>query len=444
MSGNEDGHDDDVAAAAAIGAPSGSIDDLAGGRVGARISVGERPPPSVAELLASIADKARRQELERQWRRDKAAAEIAHYRWEIAQEIHRLEDGVSKLDFRRRPFQPTVYQDPSPDLVLYGSAQGPGKTEWMICDMAASAAWGLKVLVVISTKPKRDRFVASRLNPCFAGVGTYAQMIASAKSRGADADSTQLKHFGWGWINLISSTVKRDFTSYPTDKAVTDEHQECEQDNLKLLDDRLSASSYGFQVRIGHPTTHGNEANDNLDWLYQNSDRRVWKVPCPTCGLSQEMGWWTHVIFEKRNKGGAIVDLRPRDPEYKKGGRLDMRPVCQGCHRPMNRLADVEDGAGWEAQNPGPERHGYKFSNLYNSDKRLDVMFGRYSRARFSPRDTQEFVNKQLGEPWSMDGSKINDPMLAGCASGEGTGVPPYRFMPASHFDWRPLLQAGN
>lgn len=420
--------------------PDATLDPRSGA---AQILVGETPMPAVPDdvdtILGSL-DAARRKEQEKQYKRYAAAAEIAKYRWMIANEAHLLEDGIRRLNFDTHRFQRQIYQDAALDLIIFGSAQW-GKTEWILCDIAASAAFGLKVMVVCSKKEKREKFVSSRVNPCFQQVQFYKQMIELAAQRGASADSTTFKHFGYGWINLINGEVAKDFTSHPTDKVTTDEHQECNKNNLELIPDRLSGSPFALQVRVGHPTIEGTEENNNLDWLYKTSNQYQYRVPCGVCRLEQKLTWWDNVVAEKRNKGGAVEWCRPRDEEWKPGGRWDMRPVCTGCHRPMDRL---HEGGFWKEMNPGVERHGYKLSNLYNPNTRLDAMFDRYMRSRFKPRQMGEFVNKQLGEAWSLDGSKVNDAILAACANGDGTGIAPFKFVPANTFDWRPTESFQN
>lgn len=311
-------------------------------------------------------------------------------------------------------------------------------SEWMICDIAASAAWGLKVLVVISKYDKRDKFAAARLDPCFKTVKWYKRMVDLAKGAGRTSDSTRLKHFGDGSINLVAATADRDFTSYAADKVDIDEHQECDQENLAKVDDRMSGSPFRFLWRIGHPDIEGTEENQNLDWLYQHSDRRKWHVPCGTCGQLQVLDWWNHVIHEVRNKHGGIVSLKPRDNEWRRGGKLDMRPVCIHCHRPMNRLSRKGE---WVVEDPEAERHGYKLSNLYNANKRLAELFEQYNVRRHNPALMKEFVNKQLGETFTMSGSRINDTILQMCSSGENSGIAPYRFVPAGAIQWKKIAE---
>lgn len=403
------------------------------------IQVGETPQPTFLQKLAAVVDQSRQEEMAREGRRYGAAQEIAEARWMIATEVHRLEDGVTPLDLGQkgqqgeRPFLADIYRDACLDRIIYGSAQW-GKTEWAICEAVAAASYGMKQLMVISTGPKRDAFASGRLNPCFTAVPMYAQAIREAKHRGGDAESVRLKHFGAGFIKLIAATVPREFTSHPIDSTIIDEHQESNVDNIKLVDDRMSGSWYRGLTRIGHPTTDGTEENGNLDYLFKNSDRRDWRIPCLHCGEVQKLNWWKHIVFEKKNRHGGIVGLRPRDAEWKPGSKLDMRAVCGKCHRPMDRLSRA---GHWHIDNPGHERHGWKISNLYNVNKRVSELFERYSAARYKPHDMKEFVNKQLGEPFSVDGAKITEAILDLCADGESSGIPPFHFRASQNLAWR-------
>jgi hypothetical protein len=406
------------------------------------VAVEESPSIEVGEtkfdpsFVDQFNDEIRQKEIAGLLRQQVAAKEIARMRWNTAQFAHRLADGVTKLDFKTHPFQKEIYQDDSMDLIIYGASQW-GKSEWIVVDLAVSAMCGFKVLMVTSKKEKQWKFVADRLDPCFRTVDMYRIAMEQAGKRNATADSMSLKHFGPGSINLVAASSKDNFTSYTVDKAIIDEHQECDMDNVRMVHDRMTGSWFRGLARVGHPSTAGTEQNENLDWLYLNSDRRVWKIPCKTCKKMQVLGWWSHVIEEVRHRGG-ILSVRPRDAEYKPGGRLDIRPVCDECSRPMDRLTDM---GIWEPQSPGVRRHGYRLSNIVNANVRLDEMLSRYSSARHSANAMQEFWNKQLGLPYDMDGSKINEAMLEACAAGMN-GVKPYRFIPASNFVWRKELGA--
>jgi phage terminase large subunit GpA-like protein len=398
-----------------------------------QIVVGDTP--SVRDLLAAISED-RRIEIEREERRAEMAQKIAQYRWAIASSIHKLKDGRSKLNFESHPFQPTILQDPATDMIIYGSAQW-GKSEILIAHAMSSAGiCGMSLIWVISKKEKRDKFVADRINPCIESNPHYRKMMETARVRGANADSTGLKHIGEGSINFVYATTENEFTTYSGTSVIVDEHQECPLVNLRQLDNRMSGTEWGYFMRVGHPDLEGTEENANLDYLYQMSDRRVWQVPCPFCRVPQELNWEDHVVAVTRNRSGGITKIVPRDQEWSPSSVLDMRPVCRECHAPMIRLTKR---AEWVATNPGVSRHGYNLGNIYNPSPMcaLSKLFERYLSARHSPNDMKEFYNKVLGKPFSMGTEKITEAMLGNCSTGEMTGVAPYRFVSISQMDWR-------
>lgn len=363
------------------------------------------------------------------------AKKVAQYRLYLAQHVHLLKDGRTKMDLASRPFQERILADDATDIVIYGSSQW-GKTEVLICHAAACAGvCGLNVMWVSSTAQKRNKFVADRINPAFGTVPMYKKMFEQAQSRSAKSDSTGLKHFGDGSINFVYATSEREFTSYAIDVGVIDEHQDCHQENIRMIESRMAGSDWGFMMRVGHPDVDGSDERQNLDYLFKNSDQRLWKVPCPTCRAEIEIDWWQHVVHEERNKYGGILNVRPRDEEWKPGSVLDMRPICDECHRPMNRLSPH---GFWQPQKPGHVRHGYNLGNIYNPapTNRLGKLFEMYLLARHSPGLMSEFVNKFLGKCWSLNAEKISQDMIAACASGQA-GVAPYRFHPASIVNWK-------
>lgn len=313
-------------------------------------------------------------------------------------------------------------------------------TEFAICDAVATAGiCGLPIIWVISKQDKRDRFVKNRIDPCFNTVPFYKKLFEAARDRNAVADSNSVKHFGAGSINFLFATASREFTSIDAGKAIIDEHQECDPQNLARIPDRLSGHLWGMTIALGHPSSPGTESNQNLDWLYKKGDHREWHVPCPHCKEAHILNWQQHCVHEIKNEHGAILEVRPRDEEYRPGpNALDMRPICSTCHRPVFRLSRQ---GYWKKRHPENAVHSFRLSNIYNVNVRLDAAFNRYVEARHKPHDMAEFYNKYLGITYSLSGTKIEESMLDTCAAGESSGVAPYKFIPVTEMEWKRVLR---
>jgi phage terminase large subunit GpA-like protein len=375
----------------------------------------------------------RRQERLELHRRDKLR-EIAELRWKIATTAHKTERGEF-LDFDRWPFLEEIYKDDAMESVLYGAA-GWGKSELLICDAAAKATLGLRVFYVLNSMHSRNKMVLGRIDPGFASVPFYKGMLEAAKNRGAEVDSANFKHFGDGSINFINSNSDSDFFQHRADCVSVDEHQLCNRDNLRKTFHRMTGSDYGFVVNAGNPDIVGTAENQNIDWEYQQSDQRQWHIPCPSCGAFQVLGWWSHLIEEKKNEYGAILEVKVRDPRWDPEGEREPWPVCTNCAEPMPRLS--HDGA-WRATAPGRRRRGRQLSSLYNPTSNMTKLFGFYRDGLHDPSAMKDFVNNQLGLAYNTSGSSITEDMLEAASTGSAAGVAPYRMVPAGELEWAQL-----
>jgi phage terminase large subunit GpA-like protein len=401
------------------------------------LKVGETlsPPGLETDRPQEMLDEQERRDTDREQRRAGLAADIARRRWNLAfSGVHRLESG-EQLDFDSHPFQIAIYQDPCPDLVLFGSVQW-GKSELLICHIMAAAASGQKVMFVCSKQEARERLVKTRIDPPLRKVPQYRRLIARAEAMGRKTDSQQIKHIGDGSIVFVNSRSKDDFYGQPVDTLVIDEHQLCDLNNLNLAHNRLAGSPWQFVVIAGNPLLKGNADNQNLHYQFMESDQRQWYVPCPWCESPQILDWEANVVKVDRNKAGAIVGAAPQDPDWDPAGPLDMRPLCveKSCRRPMDRLTDK---GFWKPSNPGHRRHGFQLSNLYNANTPLWKLFKQYKDSYNSPMRLANFEQNQLGRPFEQEGNSITEAMIAACATGADLGLSPYRVIPADGIEWR-------
>jgi phage terminase large subunit GpA-like protein len=366
--------------------------------------------------------------------RKRLMKEIARQRWEFAK-YHQMDNG-GFLNFEKWSFQKDIYQCDAPEIVVVGST-GWGKSEFLIVDAIVRSAMGLQVFYVMNNSLKRDKFVASRVNPVIKSVPLYKKLVNVRKSRGADADSARFKFFGDGSINFIGSESARDFESYRAQCVITDEHQSCNQENLRKTFHRLNGNPERFLVLVGNPRGRGTAENQNLHWEFLSSDQRQWHVPCPHCQVPQVLGWESHFIKVHRNKFDAILHVEIRDEERADESKgLEFRPICGNCRRPMRRLAP--DGF-WKPMNPGHYRAGFQLSNLYNPESKVLDLMKLYRSALHDPGRMADFVNDELGEPYNVEGAGITDELLSSAATCQAAGIAPYRLMPAGAIQWRNL-----
>ena len=386
-----------------------------------------------ADQILAAADQERILE---EAKRAEMMARVAKARWAIASLHHQLQNG-NRMNFDKWSFQKEIFQCDLQHVRLVGST-GWGKTEYSICNMLAMAFCGLRVIHVIEKYTKRNNFVGGELNPRLGKVAWYAEMIEYAKSVQQQAvNSTSFKHFGSGYVNFIGSQSEGDFTGYRADCVQVDDHQDCNQENLRMAFDRMNGSPYAFTCFIGNPRQVGTEENQNIDWEYKQSDQREWHVPCPYCREFQILDWWSHFVEEKKNKFGAITSVEIRDKERRQRGILEYRPLCTNCQMPMDRLSRQ---GKWVKLAPSNKLvAGFRKSNLVVPTTKMWELFDHYRKGLHDPGAMAKFVNNQLGMPYSASGSGIDDAMLQSASTGQACKMPAYRLIPAESMQWRSL-----
>lgn len=127
--------------------------------------------------------------------------------------------------------------------------------------------------------------------------------------------------------------------------------------------------------------------------LYEQSDRRIFEVPCPSCGEFSAITW---------------ADLR-----WKDGDPKSVHWVCplHGCVVEEKHKAAMVANGRWRATAPEVKGHaGFKINALisphYNA--RWPKLVAEFLLAKRTPETLQTFTNLVLGEPWQAEGEDLD------------------------------------
>ncbi len=133
--------------------------------------------------------------------------------------------------------------------------------------------------------------------------------------------------------------------------------------------------------------------------LYDQSDKRIYEVPCPDCGDHSEIMW--------------------RDIRWPEGDPEAAEWCCPNCgsfvgerHKP----AMVAAGR-WRATAPGVKGHaGFQINALISPhhNARWGKLAAEFLKAKRSPDTLQTFTNLVLGEPWKTEGDDLDEHELFG------------------------------
>jgi phage terminase large subunit GpA-like protein len=324
--------------------------------------------------------------------------------------------GFARFDrypYLREPIDRLGTDDPCRVVVFRGPIQG-GKTiigqAWLTDIITAHPG---PTLWVTDTDGKAEIFSKKRLALMIRDAPGLRPLVADAKSR-TSGNTLHFKTFPGGDIKLVGAQASTGLTSDTCRYAVIDEAD----------DHRANLSSAGSSISLamGRQTTYGDLAktlivsspkvkgDSEIDSWHDRGNRCVFEVPCPECGVYQELRWRDEETKEYRLRWPA--------------GRPDLaRYVCPHCSAELenadkNRM--LPHGR-WVATHDGdPTIASYSLNALY-------LPVGSYSwpdmarqwdsaTTRLKAGDTEEhrsFCNTRLAESYETPGDTL-DPHALG------------------------------
>lgn len=351
------------------------------------IRIGEKKSPQA--FLQSLPQEAKDKLLALLEQKAKMRDGKALSRWSFTQNYHRTHKLVP-LSWNQREFLRAIYADESKEIVIRKAVQ-VGISEWAVVDLLyMTMELGWSGAYVITKTKARDSFVAERINKILNAIPYYRKNVGKI-------DNLGIKELGKGVARFLGSNAPDDFVSFPADFLIIDEVDLCDQENLKLVPDRLQASEHKFQRWIGNPTLEGY----GIDALYENSDQKIWTVYCEKCKTYQTLDWFENII-EETNFGITL-----RDTKYLEHPKqATIHPICP-CGARLNRL-----GKGQWLKRKESKISGYTLSQIYSPTVTLEEMYAEYLESKDNVGKLQIFYNNKLGYSFSKEGMKITEGML--------------------------------
>lgn len=305
------------------------------------------------------------------------------------------------LTLQRRPFLKDIYLDNSNDKVVMKSTQC-GLSEFLIVYAIMEAAQGRSLFYVLPSYDLVGRFVSNRFSRSVQFTPYYQHLMNddTVKKR---SDGVSLKHIGMGTIAFVGSGTPKPFTEFPADTIIVDELDQCNEANLAMGEERLSASEHKKRVKISNPTLVG----FGIDYEFGKSDQRYWHIKCSSCGAFVKPDFFSHVV-ERVDEGTYAL----RDTEWQWDTPRDIHMICDKCGKPFNRF----NGGEWVKSNPRSLVTGFQVSKLFSANVTIREMVDRFNDGLTNPKKMERFYNGDLGFPFSDSGSKISFKMIADCS----------------------------
>lgn len=329
--------------------------------------------------------------------------ELLSYSAWAAKNFRLVDDGSSER-FRPWKFQIGILDamgDPLLERVSVIKAARTGYTKSLVATIGAFAANDPSpMMLLMPTDDDTRGIVVDEIDPAFKAVPALRGLMVQGRMDGRNT-LTQRKMNGGGSLKVISARAPRNLRRHTIRVLIGDEVDGMEVtkegDPIKLAEKRTISKS---DRKIIFGSTPTDEETSIISKRYEESDQRVFEVPCPHCTVPFEM-LWEHISWPAGDPEMAVCN-------------------CPGCGAEIeehHKAAMVAAGE-WRATKPEVKGHaGFRLNSLISLFE--NASWGKLAKEfveakRGGPADMQVFYNTVLGMVWSATRNRVTEEQLMG------------------------------
>ena len=313
----------------------------------------------------------------------------------------------------RVPFQREIMEvinDPNVEEITFLKSAQVGATEILLntigyyIDQEPST-----ILCLQPTLTMAQAFSKDRLAPMLRDTPRLKGKVRDPRSR--DAENTTLhKKYAGGHITIVGANSASGLASRPIRILLCDEVDRfpvsagTEGDPINLARKRTTTFWNRKIILTSTPTIKG---LSRIEKAYDESDKRVYKVPCPECNQYQQLKWQQITWLENKPETASLS--------------------CEHCGViiPESKKQQMLLKGKWEAQNPEAKKVGFHISELYSPFRTWVELVQDFLEAKKSPEQLQTFINTSLAETWEEQGEEIEaEGLMAKCEQYNHEAIP--------------------
>jgi phage terminase large subunit GpA-like protein len=291
-----------------------------------------------------------------------------------------------------------AFSDPKVETVVVMSSAQVGKTEILNNVIGYHVAQDPSpMLVVQPTLDMAQTWSKDRLAPMLRDTPVLQGLVKDPRAR--DSGNTTLhKIFPGGHITSCGANSPSSLASRPVRIVLCDEVDRypvsagSEGDPVSLA--RKRASTF-WNRKIGLFSTPTNKGNSRIETAFEESDKRLFFVPCQHCGHKQPLKW-AQVQWEQD---------KPETAGYS----------CEECGviwTDSERVKSIRRGE-WVATADFRRVAGFHLSGMYSPWVPLESAVIEFLEAKKQPATLRVWVNTYLGETWEEQGESVDDYSIA-------------------------------
>lgn len=244
------------------------------------------------------------------------------------------------------------------------------------------------MLLIQPTLEMAETWSKDRLVPMVRDTPCLSDRI---KIKGRDGGNTILhKNFPGGHITMAGANSPASLASRPVRLVCFDEVDRfpssagVEGDPINLGMKRATTFWNRKIIMVSTPTIKG---KSRIESAYEDSDKRVYKVPCPHCDEMDEIKF--------ANLRRPHEDAQPDEWEY----------ICPHCGAEIEeryKISMLRKGQ-WVARNPFRGVAGFYINEMYSPWVSWREIIANFLEAKKLPDTLKTFINTSLAETWNED-----------------------------------------
>lgn len=289
-----------------------------------------------------------------------------------------------------------AFADPAIETVVVMSSAQIGKTEILNNIIGYHIAQDPSpMLVVQPTLDMAQTWSKDRLAPMLRDTPALQGLVQDPRAR--DSGNTTLhKIFPGGHVTACGANSPSSLASRPVRLVLCDEVDRypisagSEGDPVSLA--RKRATTF-WNRKIGLVSTPTVKGISRIEMAFEESDKRLFFVPCPHCGYEQTLKW------------AQVRWTQPEDAQY----------TCEDCGAlwtDAERVRAIRQGK-WVATAETKKVAGFHISGLYSPWVPMEAAVRDFLEAKKQPATLRVFVNTFLGETWEEQGEAVDDYQVA-------------------------------
>ena len=305
---------------------------------------------------------------------------------------------TSRAEYQRAILD--AISDPLTHTVVVMSAAQVGKSELLLNGIGFHISQDpAPILFLQPTVEMAETFSKDRVAPLVRDTPCLTSLVSDAKAK--DGGNTVLhKTYLGGHLTMAGANSPASLASRPIRVLFCDEVDRyppsagAEGDPVTLAKARTKTFWNRVIVLTSTPTIKG---VSRIEQAYEESDRRIYEVPCPHCGTVQQL-LWSRVIWPAG---------RPADAAYHCA-------ECGAAWTDAQRCVAVRKGS-WTARAQFRGVAGFHLNELYSPWSRVADIARSFIEAKESRSQERmrAWINTTLGETWEQDGERVDEGSIA-------------------------------